>query len=328
MPTVSVIIPTYNRCQFIGETVDSVLAQTYRDLEVIVVDDGSTDDTGKFLTQRYANEPRFRYIWQENAERAVARNTGIKAASGHYIAFLDSDDLWHPTKLAKQMICFAQDPALVMVHCANTFLVVRGGVLCEVPDPSIDQLPEGWLFERLVHDNIIASPTPVVRREAFNRVGMFNTDRRVLCFEDWEMWTRVAAMGPVGYLREPLAYRRIHSGNTERPLAPKNYAAVLVGILATVPLAAQKLVRPVGAARYWKFAAYALETGRRFDSLLVLVRGTCQLRLVFLRSMMNSFARRRYQIGRILFGEKLTHIIFKIYTRASGKANGTPDPRN
>ena len=112
---VSVVIPTHNRVEFIGETVDSVLAQTYTDLEVIIVDDGSSDGTGDYIRSRYADDSRVRYIWQENAERSAARNRGIDEARGEFVAFLDSDDLWLPKKLELQMQIMEARPEVVMV---------------------------------------------------------------------------------------------------------------------------------------------------------------------------------------------------------------------
>lgn len=104
MPRVSVIIPTYNRREYVQEAIDSALAQTFTDYEIIVIDDGSTDGTSEALQARYGN--RIHYEWQENQGESVARNRGIELARGEYIAFLDSDDLWHPEKLAKQIIGF------------------------------------------------------------------------------------------------------------------------------------------------------------------------------------------------------------------------------
>ena len=101
MPEISVIVPTYNYAHFIGDCLDSIFAQTYKDFEVIVIDDGSTDDTARVL-EKYKGE--IRYIYQENKGLPAARNTGIKAAQGEYLAFLDSDDLWLPEKLGEQVL--------------------------------------------------------------------------------------------------------------------------------------------------------------------------------------------------------------------------------
>ena len=112
MPTVSVIIPTYNRRTYVQEAIDSVLAQTYPDYEIIVIDDGSTDGTDQVLHARYGD--RIRYVWQENQGESAARNRGIALARGEYIALLDSDDLWLPDKLAKQIPFLDSHPGAVL----------------------------------------------------------------------------------------------------------------------------------------------------------------------------------------------------------------------
>jgi glycosyltransferase involved in cell wall biosynthesis len=211
---VSAIVPTYNRRQFICETVDSILAQTYRNLEVIVVDDGSTDGTGELLKQRYGSVPRFRYIWQENAERAVARNTGIMAAQGEFIAFLDSDDLWLPEKLANQLAQFHQQPEIVLSHTGYTHIDVSGQEVDQVVPPPQDSINQNRVFRRLLLGNTIGAPTVLIRRSALEHTGFFCEDRRLLAFEDWEMWTRLAYQGTIGYIPEPLAKYRLHPGNT------------------------------------------------------------------------------------------------------------------
>ncbi len=113
MPTVSVIIPTYNRRAYVQEAIDSVLAQTYTDYEIIVIDDGSTDGTGEALRERYGD--KIIYEWQENQGLSAARNRGIESSRGQYIALLDSDDLWMPEKLERQVACLSQHPEVAMV---------------------------------------------------------------------------------------------------------------------------------------------------------------------------------------------------------------------
>ncbi len=110
-PLVTVVIPAYNREKFLPETIESVRTQTFQDWELIIVDDGSTDDTATIVSQLSKTDHRIRYIWQQNSERAVARNRGIKESRGAYIAFLDSDDLWLPNKLEKQVNTIMRDGA-------------------------------------------------------------------------------------------------------------------------------------------------------------------------------------------------------------------------
>ena len=126
MPRVSVIIPTYNRLDYVQEAIDSVLAQTYTDYELIVVDDGSTDGTGDTLKARYGD--RIRYLWQENQGWPAARNHGVSIAQGEYIAQLDSDDLWLPEKLVRQVPVLDACPEAVLVFSHVMQIDAEGGV--------------------------------------------------------------------------------------------------------------------------------------------------------------------------------------------------------
>lgn len=249
---VSVIIPAYNRREFIGETVDSVLAQTYKDLEVIVVDDGSTDGTGDYLKSRYAGESRFRYIWQQNAERSVARNTGILAAEGEYVAFLDSDDLWLPEKLEMQLQLLQSDPEMVMAVSWFEWTDERSHLIRVDQSPSQEDIAGGDFPALNVAQNRIGSPTPVIRRQALTKAGMFCLERRVLCFEDWELWTRVACHGSVGLVPKILARHRIHPGNTEKPLLPENYIAAVANMRKRLDKARWETIQPATLDNYWQ----------------------------------------------------------------------------
>src|SRR5215471_9220074 len=111
-PLVSVVIPTYNRADYIGETIESVLQQTYSNIEIIVIDDGSTDNTAQ-VVERF--ESRVRYVRQENAERGASRNHGLRLAQGEFISFLDSDDLWMPSKAAAAVSLLQENPAIGLV---------------------------------------------------------------------------------------------------------------------------------------------------------------------------------------------------------------------
>ena len=249
-PRVSVIIPTYNRVAFIGDTVDSVLAQSFPDLEVIVVDDGSTDGTADLLHSKYAAEPRVRPVWQANAERSVARNTGIREARGAWLAFLDSDDLWRPDKLARQMAALEADPSLVMAHGAYERVDETTGRADAVVISGGEGRVSGHVFWSLVDSNPVSSATPVIRRSIVERCGGFTLNRRLLCFEDWDLWTRVAYHGRVAYIDVPLATHRLHRGNTERPVTGAVYRQFIASILAAVMPADAPRVRAVATGRF------------------------------------------------------------------------------
>ena len=203
MPKISVVIPTYNRADLISETLDSVLAQTYRDFEVIVVDDGSTDDTIKLLS-KYGQD--IRIIGQENQGAGSARNTGIREAKGEFIAFLDSDDLWLPKKLERQIAFLDRNRDLSWVYTdVEVFDGESGRKLYILGQCS--RLYEGDILPYLFLKNFIPSSTLLVRRSIFNEIGAFKT---LPMAQDCDMWLRIAALYPVGLIAEPLARYRIH----------------------------------------------------------------------------------------------------------------------
>jgi glycosyltransferase involved in cell wall biosynthesis len=206
MKTVSVIIPAYNYARYVSEAIDSVLAQTYPPLEVIVVDDGSTDDTPNVLA---AYGDRIRAIRQVNQGVAAARNTGIAAARGEYVAFIDSDDTWEPRKLELQMARFDAEPDLGLVHCGGEAFDDQGKSLGVVLDGR-----EGWVgIEMLQLDHeVIQLPgsSVVVPRRVAEEVGGF--DVRLPPSEDWDFCYRVATRYRVGYVRQPLFRYRLHGG--------------------------------------------------------------------------------------------------------------------
>lgn len=203
-PSVSVVIAAYNAADFIGETLESVLAQTYPDYEIIVVDDGSMDRTADVLEQF---GEAVQYIHQENRGQPAARNVGIRAARGRYIAFVDADDLWMPEKLERQMgLVEKENPAWVYADMI-AFESKTGRTAFRAGEGNT--LHEGNIFRPLLLGNFIASQ-PLVRRDVFDDVGYFNEDPATHNGEDWEMWLRIAAEYPVACVHEPLACYRLH----------------------------------------------------------------------------------------------------------------------
>lgn len=209
-PLVSVVVPTYNRRDFIGETLASVMAQTYANFELIVIDDGSTDGTREFVLDAFGHDPRLRYISQPNSERAVARNRGIRESRGEFVAFLDSDDLWLPSKLERQVSAMWIDGAPEC--CFSLFDVLTSDAPNFEP---VSLPPQGDIFEPLLNHCFIGSMTPLIQRRCFDVVGGFCEDRRLLCFEDWEMWTRLASAFRWTLVPEILGRYRLHPGNTQ-----------------------------------------------------------------------------------------------------------------
>lgn len=199
--TVSAVIPTYNYGRYVVEAVESVLAQTHAPIEVIVVDDGSTDDTRERLAP-FAG--RVRYIYQRNAGLCAARNTGIEAARGELIALLDSDDLWAPGKLTAQLAAFARRPDAL---CVGT-----GHYSATEPAPASD---DTGLIAYNTADLLEYSPfcpsSALIRRSALVEIGSF--DIALSGSGDLDMWIRLSAIGPVLQLRAPLTGYRQHGEN-------------------------------------------------------------------------------------------------------------------
>jgi glycosyltransferase involved in cell wall biosynthesis len=213
---ISVVIPTYNYGHFVTGAVESALAQTYPDREVIVVDDGSTDDTRDRLAPF---EGRIRYIHQENRGLSAARNTGIRAARGALIAFLDSDDLWHPEKLAVQARYLAEHPKVALL--ASDHLDMHTSEIGEVDWPPVDGAhaiqARAISFEQLVIGSRFGACGVVARKWCFDEVGFF--DETLRSAEDVDMWIRIASRFAVARLEFPLWVYRHHGTSMHRATA-------------------------------------------------------------------------------------------------------------
>jgi glycosyltransferase involved in cell wall biosynthesis len=209
-PLVSVIIPTFNRAKVISSTLESVLAQTYPRVEIIVIDDGSSDDTAAVIAG-YGD--RVRYHRQQNQGVERARSRGIRLAQGEFINFLDDDDLMQPEKLARQVELFQQRPTFGIVHCGYDY-IDKNGVLLE----TTGRLPEGDVRKNLAWGCFPWSGGPLVRRECLNLIG---EDEHRDWYGDWGMWLRVALAGyHFGCVQEPLgAYRIVPGSMTDDKVA-------------------------------------------------------------------------------------------------------------
>jgi glycosyltransferase involved in cell wall biosynthesis len=203
MPEVSVVIPAYNSAQFLGEALQSVFEQTFKDYEIIVVDDGSTDQTRK-VVDRYKD--RVRYVFQENGGPAKAKNRGIRDCLGEYIAFLDADDVWLPLKLEKQVSMFRQNPELAMVFTENA--VFNRSCTYVTSMGKRKRLMQGDVARNIFLRSGVVTPTVMVRKVVFDKIGLFEEELRVA--EDDNMWVRIAANFKVALIDEPLVKVRAH----------------------------------------------------------------------------------------------------------------------
>lgn len=219
MPTVSVIIPAFNAEKFLRETLESALGQTVPPLEVIVVDDGSTDGTVA-LVERFRGAVRL--LRQANGGVARARNAGAAQAKGEWLAFLDADDVWLPGKLERQMA--SADAALIHTDRYNI------GVLDGLPAVHGDLQPlvDGDVFSALlIGGNVITTSSVALRTEVFRDLGGFDEDPRLLA-EDWDLWLRVAERHAIRACREPLVRYRLHAAGLSRNPAKMNRARLLI----------------------------------------------------------------------------------------------------
>ena len=201
MNKVSVVIPTYNKADYTKKTVDSVLAQTYPNLEVIVVDDGSHDNTVKVVEQ-YGN--RVRLIQKANGGACSARNEGIRNATGEYVAFIDCDDLYYPEKIQRCIDYLEYKPQSGFVYTAVNFIDDHDRIV-GIYDHHRSR--EGDIAGALILGNFICNSTVVVRRSVLQQVGFF--DEKVFTPGDWDMWLRFSQVSQAGYIRDPLTKYRI-----------------------------------------------------------------------------------------------------------------------
>ncbi len=198
-PYISVIIPTYNRSWILKEAIDSVLAQNISDFEIIVVDDGSTDDTAALLTN-YEN--KIIIIRQENRGVSAARNAGIAMAKGKYLAFLDSDDVWLTDKLSCQIAFFHLHSEAVI--CQTDELWIRNGV--RVNPKNRHKKPSGMIFEPSLQLCLVSPSAVMIRKSLFDEIGLFN-EAFPAC-EDYDLWLRISLKYPVYLIERRMVVKR------------------------------------------------------------------------------------------------------------------------
>jgi glycosyltransferase involved in cell wall biosynthesis len=198
-PQVSVIIPTYNRGRVIKEAIDSVLAQDYTEFELIVVDDGSTDHTSDVLDS-YRNV--IKVLSQKNKGVSAARNRGIAEASGKFIAFLDSDDLWLPQKLSTQVEFFNKTPDALI--CQTEEVWIRNGL--RVNPKKRHKKPSGMIFKLSLELCLVSPSAVMIKRSLFDRVGEF--DETLPACEDYDLWLRISSRFPIYLVDTPLIIKR------------------------------------------------------------------------------------------------------------------------
>jgi glycosyltransferase involved in cell wall biosynthesis len=220
-PIVSVVVPAYNYAGYILETLDSVFSQTLGDIEIIVVNDGSTDNTAEVL-RPLREAGRIKYVEQANGGLASARNTGFREARGEFLAFLDADDLWPPDKLEWQVAAMRGDPKVIVVYG-------RSVNMGEDPENAVGRrsLPSGMVYEEFIVSNHMRSAgQALIRADALRAVDGF--DAGIRYGEDWELWIRLAEKGPFEYVDKLALYSRNHDSNMSKKILRMYWGSILV----------------------------------------------------------------------------------------------------
>ena len=204
-PLVSVVIATYNMAAYLPLAVRSALEQTYQNIEIVIVDDGSTDGSLKAV-EPLLDDPRVKYLFQKNKGQAAAKNQGVQQARGEYVAFLDADDIWMPDKLDQQVPLFLRSGTIGVVYSRIAYIDESGKNL-GIAD---NELFRGRVSGPLLIRNFIGFGTSIVRKECFNRLGVF--DEAIRMGIDYDLWLRLSTQYEFDFVDRPLLRYRIWSG--------------------------------------------------------------------------------------------------------------------
>ena len=198
MFNISIIIPTYNRKLFLINAIDSVFNQTYQNLELIIIDDGSSDKSIEYIKKKH---PSIKIYKQSNKGVSSARNKGIKISSNNWIAFLDSDDRWHPKKLEKQINYLLRNPKYKICHTDEIW--IRKGI--RINQHKKHKKYGGFIFDKCLNLCRISPSSVIIHKDVFNKIGFF--DEKLPVCEDYDLWLRITAKFPILYLNEKLTIK-------------------------------------------------------------------------------------------------------------------------
>lgn len=213
MPKVSVILTCFNHLEFLPQAVQSILNQTFQDLEIVAIDDGSTDGTREWLKDR-AREINV-ILNEANIGTYGSLNRAIEASSGEFIAILNDDDYWAPEKLERQLAAMEPNSAVGLCHVGGQFVDDRGQVLSGSPlGFEYPKTSSGMILWELIYHNKIIPSSAMLRRSALEQTGLF--DASFFGCGDWQLFLRLAELFEIVYVDEPLLYYRVHPGNASR----------------------------------------------------------------------------------------------------------------
>lgn len=218
LPLVSVIVPAYNHECFVEKCLNSIIAQTYKNMQIIIINDGSTDNTEKCI-QDFMKKINFpiEFVSKDNEGICKTLNLGIQLSKGEYIATIASDDIWLPEKLAKQIDFLENNQNIGLVYSDIFFLKKDGNTELKFTDYKseirkcfLNGIQNAQMYYTLLTENIIIANTVMIRKKCLDTVGYYDENIK---FEDYDMWLRFAQKYPIGFIDEPLAYYRIHDDN-------------------------------------------------------------------------------------------------------------------
>ena len=206
---VSIVVPVYNGEQYLEQTVESILNQDYHNIELILIDDGSSDKSAEIMRKLEKSDARIRPFYNQNGGVADARNFGIAQANAELIAFCDQDDLWLPTKLTKQIPLF-ENPKVGLVYCG----AIADAKMHNVQGKSnFKTKKRGDVFDLLILGNLLTCCTAVARKSALLQAGNFDEDRALMGVDDWHLWLKLAFVCQFDYVEEHLAVHVFHGDN-------------------------------------------------------------------------------------------------------------------
>lgn len=197
---VSIIMPAHNSASYIADSINSLLSQTYNNMEIIIVDDGSTDNTAVLISGIANQSISVRYIYQKNLGPSAARNRGIKEARGEFIAFLDADDICMPDRIEQQMKALMAEPDAGLVFCRMNSMAAAKEIK-----------GKNFIKKLLIRNYIGSASVVMVKKECFDKVGLF--DETLAVAEDWDMWLRIARRFDCSYIDKPLVKMRLREGS-------------------------------------------------------------------------------------------------------------------
>lgn len=226
MPLVSIIMPAYNCADVVSATLESAFQQDYPNIEIIVINDGSKDNTLEVLR---SFGDRIRVIDQDNKGAPASRNVGIQEARGEYLCFLDSDDIWHPKKTGLQVQHLLSNPKAVMAFCGwhvwrpneSGQFVIPDNFLSSPVDDTLDEGQSGWIYTQLLLDCIVWTTSVMIPKATIEKVGLIDTSMRN--GDDYDYWLRISRLGPIHKLKAKLALYRILPNSIARTTDPTNH---------------------------------------------------------------------------------------------------------